>query len=77
MQIAEVVRNHDGARIGSVPRSGICRSGSDMDIGLKKMIIRARFYMQIKVKQRRGVCTGQFAGKFDGFRRTNGRIFAW
>lgn len=43
----------------------------------EKMMIRARFYTQIKVKQRRGVCTGQFAGKFDGFRRTNGRIFAW
>lgn len=30
-------------------------------IGLKKMIIR--FYTQIMVKQKRGVCTGQFCGE--------------
>lgn len=33
------------------------------DIGLEKMIIRARFYTQIMVKQKRGVCTGQFCGQ--------------
>ena len=37
----------------------------------EKMTIRARFYTQIKVKQRRGVCAGQFAAKFD--ERTNER----
>lgn len=50
---------------------------AEAEYRFEKMMIRARFYTQIKVKQRRGVCTGQFAGKFDGFRRTNGRIFAW